>query len=316
MNRIICMVACSALAGCVGTSSDLTGEPPAPGAASGAQAPGDSSTPVSLDDTGPLPARDPGDAPGYVHSLAASRFRVGDGPRGLSEAAWFKIVGNEGVFATDPHTGAVRANPNGDAPAVHAPALTTSADVHNARVLAYFRAAGLPMAQVGGAHVTTIMKVEGPAATAGTQRPTFVAYTTIVERTIDGIRVPDSFAWARFNTRDEVVAEGVYWPTIPAAAIAAARGLRDQLADSTRGGAFRSQLGVPEASAQGGLVTIRHSGAVSRGAFDAFAAYDVHVPYGDGMNGRGRTVHFDVNGRARALPVDDPAAPVTRDSPK
>jgi hypothetical protein len=183
--------------------------------------------------------------------------------------------------------------------------------------MAYFRAAGLPMDQVGGAHVTTIMKVEGSAdeVTHG-QRPTFVAYTTILERTLDGIRAPDSFAWARFNARDEVVAEGVYWPTIPAAAITSAHALRDQLVDPTGGAAFRSRLGVPDASAKDGMVTIRHSGAASRGAFEAFASFDVHVPYNDSMNGRGHTVHFDASGRAREVPNGDPNAPPTLDTKK
>jgi hypothetical protein len=311
MNRTaFSFVLCSALTGCVGGSPDTAGDPSALGLAGG------STTPVV---TGFAPAAlNPGDAPGYNHTVGVSRFRLGTSRRELSEASWYKVVGNEGVFATDPFTGAVRANPNGDSPAVHTPALTSNADEHNARVLAYFRGAGLPMDQVGGAHVTTIMKVEGSAdAVSRGQRPTFVAYTTIVERTIDGIRVPDSFAWARFNARDEVVAEAVYWPAVPAAAIAEAKALRDQLADPVRGSAYRGQLGVPEASAKGGMLSIRHSGAASRSAFQAFAGYDVHVPYGDAMNGRGHTVHFDASGRVRELPTaaspDDKPA---RDTPK
>lgn len=258
----------------------------------------------------------PGDAPGFVHRAAASKFRFGATRRELSEAAWGKVVGSEGVFATDAFTGAVRANPNGDAPSVQAAALSTDPEVHNKRVLSYFRAAGLPVDQVGGAHVTTIMKVEGAAdELIKSQRPKFVAYTTIVERVIDGIRVPDSFAWARFNERDEVVAEGVYWPMIPASAIASARALRDHLADTAGGEAFRTSLGVNDASAKGGLVTIRHSAATSRAAFEAFASYDVHVPYG-GQNGRGHTVHFDASGKPRTLAEAAPDATPARDTPK
>jgi hypothetical protein len=308
MNRTaLTLLACSTLAGCL-APPDTSGEPSSSGVTGGA------STPVAAL-FAPV-ASGPGDAPGYSHTVGVSRFRIGASRREMSEAGWYKVVGNEGVFATDPYTGAVRANPNGDAPAAHAAALTSNPDEHNARVLTYFRGAGLPMDQVGGAHVTTIMKVDGPADTVGHQRPTFVAYTTIVERTIDGIRVPDSFAWARFNARDEVVAEGVYWPAIPAAAIADAHALRDQLTDPARGAAYRTQLAVPDASAKGGMVTIRHSGATSRSAFEAFAGYDVHVPYGDGATGRGRTVHFDASGRVRELAAASPDDKPARDTPK
>jgi hypothetical protein len=310
MNRAArILLVCSALAGCLGAPADTSGDTSALGVTSSAPA-----TVVAA--FAPV-AIGPGDAPSYNHTVGVSRFRLGDSRREMSDANWYKVVGSDGVFATDPYTGAVRANPNGDAPAAHTPALTANPDEHNARVLAYFRGAGLPMDQVGGAHVTTIMKVEGSAdAVSHGQRPTFVAYTTIVERTIEGIRVPDSFAWARFNARDEVVAEAVYWPAIPAAAITDAKALRDQLADPARSTAYRAQLGVPEASAKGGMVTIRHPGATSRGAFEAFAGYDVHVPYGDRMNGRGRTVHFDASGRVRELPAGNPDDKPARDTPK
>jgi hypothetical protein len=311
MNRTaLTIFLCSSLAGCMGAPSDTSEGATTTGAtgATGASAPAALAwDPATLG---------PGDAPGYRHGVGASRFRLGAGVHAVSEASWDKVVGSEGVFATDPYTGAVRANPNADAPAVQVPALTSNPDEHNKHVAAYFRAAGLPMDQVGGAHVTTIMKVDGPADKVGSQRPTFVAYTTILERTVDGIRVPDSFAWARFNARDEVVAEGVYWPAIPAAAIAQAKELRDQLVDPARGAAYRAQLHVPDASAKGGMVTIRHSGATTHGAFEAVAGYDVHVPYGDSMNGRGRTVHFDANGRARALPSETLGDKPAQDTPK
>src|SRR3954469_21681182 len=54
---------------------------------------------------------------GYMHSSTCSKFPVGSVPRSTVEGHLNKIIGTEGVLATNDVTGAVRGILNGDAAA-------------------------------------------------------------------------------------------------------------------------------------------------------------------------------------------------------
>jgi len=250
---------------------------------------------------------DPGGLPEFRHTLDVSRFRVGPSALERKDGAWSKRVGPEGVFAVNLANGAVRATPNGDAPAMREPALTTQPEKHNARVRDYFVTAGLPADQVGGAQVTTLMKVDGfVGQLSGDVRPEFVAYTTILNRAVDGIPILGSFAWARFNARDEVMAEAVYWPRIPGAVVAEAQTLRARLADPATAAAYYKALPTGNAP---GRVVIRHTSSITPGAPVAFACFDVIEPSGSTLNHRTSTRHFDAAGVERTVT----RSPLSRD---
>lgn len=209
-----------------------------------------------------------------------------------------KLVGLEGVFATFDN-GMVLSIPNGDAPSRLRPALTASGDEHNARVLSYFHDCGLPSEQVDSvsAHATMHQALDptegGPDHS---QKPIFDWYSSVVTRQIRGIRVADSFAWARFNIDDQVVSEGVYWPDVPESIATQAAAFKMAAASS----AFVAKLpgGVSEVK---GEVVIHHTTGEARRARVFTVTYDVTRPIADGMS---RAMHFDERGAEVTFPEE------------
>jgi len=254
--------------------------------------------------------------PGYVHSSTCSKFQVGSVPRSTVEGHLNKRVGAQGVLASNAVTGAVRGILNGDAAADKRPPLTNSAAVHNARVLQYFTSCGLPQDQIGQAQVLTLMAADGPAdAHADSRKPSFVAYTTVITRQIDGIPVPDSFAAARFNADDEPTMEWVYWPAIPKQAVAEAKAVQLALADPSRQPTLFA--GVPAAATSRSEVTIRHSDFADESAYRAYGSLDVHVERSANSGFRGGTRNIDINGQEVIHPSRRSAeAAVMRDTAK
>lgn len=155
---------------------------------------------------------------GYRHMAPCSRMKIGDGVRQDQIFEFERIVGSEGVLAYGKH-GVTLGVPNAGAPSTRAERFPGTADDHTARVLRYFvEECGLPSDQVGETHITALMRSEGSVLdkAAGKQEtPVLVGYTTVIDRAVAGVSVRGSYAWARFNKNDEVVAEEVYWPEIP-----------------------------------------------------------------------------------------------------
>ena len=99
-------------------------------------------------------------------------------------------------------------------------------------------------------------------------------------------------AWARFNAKDQLVRETVYWPAIPGQVLADAEALRTKLSDPAALAALEAHLPV---GATGSRVVIRHRGMDNhRGSFGAAAVVDAV----DGQVVR----HFDANGQEERLP--------------
>ena len=119
----------------------------------------------------------------------------------------------------------------------------------------------------------------------------------------------DSVAWARMHDSGEVMAEWVYWPAIPAAAVADAKKMHAMLGTDADRSAFIARLppNLPE-----GNFVIRHSSASMSGPFEAFASYDVperrpsYAPYGTEVTNQAVVImrHFDISGRERRLPQE------------
>ncbi len=110
------------------------------------------------------------------------------------------------------------------------------------------------------------------------------------------------------NEHGNVRSEWVYWPAIPAKALADARRL-EELARSSE---FLARL---PAGLRDGQVVIRHSSATTQGQFDVFASYDIAERrsspektlgnYPTNVNQVVHVVrHFDVDGVERRLPQE------------
>lgn len=246
---------------------------------------------------------------GYSHTIERSRFRLGQSPVSLSELEWNKIVGSEGTFATDPRTGAVLALPNAGAPSITTAALTENPDENNSRVMDYFVSAGLPKEQISGVNVLTAMTASGRVGDTNPVEPKFVAYTSVLQRSLGNVIVADSFAWARFNINDDVVTEGVYWPSIPGQTIDDANALVALISDEKQASTYTAKL--PPGGSLPGIVVIHHSNSASKLSFTAYASYDVMYR---GYPGRGSARHFDINGNE--LPDIPLSSVVHVDSPK
>jgi hypothetical protein len=242
---------------------------------------------------------------GYTHLPQNSKFRIGDFKAEQSESGLRKLIGSEGVFAVDERNGSALGVPNADAPVLRKKPLTLSAELHNERVVAYFKAAGLPAEQVSGVHATASMvRAAEPVGEAtesvSGRRGELEGFQSVLERTIDGVPISDSFAWARFTEDDEVAWENVHWPPIPREAIEAAhamqlaldnRGMRDRLA---------GVIGIEDSSAL--RVTIRHSSFSVEGPVATLVGIDAVI---EGAKGKARVAHFDLEGRELSLPPDN-----------
>lgn len=234
---------------------------------------------------------------GYVHAARCSRFLLGPGAQSKRELGLDKLVGPEGVFATNPVTGASRAILNATSPALRKGPFTADKAAYEAHVMAYFQACGLPQDQIGLVRTLTMMEADGDASqTVRDVKPKLAGYTTVITRAIDGIPVPDSFAAARIDEDDEVVMEWVYWPSLPQRAVDEAQRLRASVADEAGRRAMADRLPA-ELRASPSEVTIRHSDFDDESGFRAFGSLDVHAGKETRGGLRGGTLHFDASGR-------------------
>jgi hypothetical protein len=266
----------------------------------------------------------------YAHTLGASRFAVGDGSHRETEGPFERVIGDKGVFFVDTVTGATLAVPNGAAvpkPPADAPAsanspealnypqpMTTNPNEHSAAVAAYLVAAGVPAAEVSGMHVTTTMAGGGPVRD-GVQpaQSKLLWYTTHLERSLGGVPVESSYAFAALDNAGRVITEGVYWPAIPAGVVSNARGFAAKLAAPRERAAFMAKVGkaAPGAGNTPGSVRIVHTSGAYHGPFQAAAVYSTVVPSRRG--GKAQILRFDENGARVRLNEE---ASTETDSPK
>jgi hypothetical protein len=269
-------------------------------------------------------ASDEGGAPGFQQGPERSRFALGGATHEVQEYGFAKLVGPNGVFSTNLHNGMVIALPNANAPVAAAPpGYAPDPDRHSSAVLQYFREAGLPKDQIGGMHVLTRLSLSGRTGErAGS--PSVDGYTSVIERQVEGIPVPDSFAAAQLDPQGQVTAEWVYWPAIPASVIATAKQLRTAL---TGPGPQQSFLARLPSYLPPGQVVIRHASGTVTGPFQAFASYDVlaRLESGGGTGLPGypapppRVVtavrHFGIDGVEFRLPQETRASPAQTPMP-
>jgi hypothetical protein len=198
--------------------------------------------------------------------------------------------------------GATIALCNADSPALKVAPLSTDPAVHQARVLRYFTEAGLPTDQIGDVGNSPLIEGGAPIdPKAGSPYRTFRGYATIISRQIQGFRVPESHAWARFNANDEVVAEEVFYPDLPASVVSEAVALRDMLNNVALNARFAAKVPADVAGRKH-EVAIHHSPHFRNGP--AFASVDFAPPFASSLGVR----HFDRNGQEVWEAGDPPPA--------
>lgn len=267
-------------------------------------------------------ATDKDGADGYQHSIEKSRFSSGADSVQMSpveEFGFAKIKGRNGVFATNLRNGLVVATQNdgvdkGDevpqsdaAKAEH----LSDPDKHNAMVMDYFLAAGLPRDQVSGVHATTYLTSRGSTDDAAAAPRVVEGYASVLGRVVGGkFPVAESVAWARLDGDGRTVTEWVYWPPIPAKALADAARL-DELTNGPRRDDYLGRL--PQ-GLRNGQIVIHHTDASDERPFEALATFDVIDARGVKAEDTGKMTmaprgsvivrHFDAAGNERRLPSE------------
>lgn len=257
----------------------------------------------------------------YEHSLEKSRFDVGAGVHEEVDGPYERVVGDKGVFLVDTITGAALAVPNASPVSKGTPVskdypqpLTKSPVEHSAVVRGYLLAVGVPAAEVSGTHVTTTMAGGGPVSD-GVQpsRSRLLFYTTHLERSLGGIPVEGSYAFAALDSAGHVITEGVYWPAISSSVVHKAQALKQRLALANEKDAFLADVQAkrPDVGNAVGTVKIVHTSAGYHGEFEAKAVYSVVVR--SAYRGKAEIVRFDDTG-APVLMADE--LPSGKDSKK
>jgi hypothetical protein len=263
----------------------------------------------------------------YEHRLEMSRFDVGKGVHHEIQGPFERVLGDKGIFFIDKVTGAMLAVHNapvlakpsavatmaGDNPPQPLPLpkpLTENSDEHSAVVRAYLFAAGVPEAEVSGTHVTTTIAGGGPVH--GGMQPSLsklLWYTTHLERSLGGIPVEGSYAFAALDSAGDVITEGVYWPAIPAKVIYRAQVLQERMESANGHAAFLADVRKAQpdmgddAGTVGdtaGTVKIVHTSAGHHGKFEAHAVYSVVMP--NAIGGMAQILRFDDTGARVQMP--------------
>ncbi|SRR6266540_21096 len=164
----------------------------------------------------------------YRHTIAKSRFRVGQNSTWVTEGHSRKVSGSDGVFVEDSSNGHVMAILNAHSTARSVPSFGATLAEHNAEVRSYFVRSGLPEREID--------RVDGSVVTSGTGRAIDgiraelvgaqkVGFISTIRRAVDGIPVRDSIAVAAINKDGDVTMETVYWPSIDPAIVREAKAL-------------------------------------------------------------------------------------------
>jgi hypothetical protein len=207
--------------------------------------------------------------PGFVHDVSRSRFKFGSipvlevdtpnfrrwrGPLG----AWALDRTNNlsmGILDADTRTGPYDLNE-----------VTHGQDVRD-----YFVAAGLPEDQIHDVRAT--YQVAGGGRVGQPSSVTLQSINSILTRSLEGIPVAESVAWAKMNAAGEVEMEYVFWPPIDKEIVARAVNFARKMADPVERATFLAKL--PGTVYRDGGVVIHHTDPSVHAAPTAYVAYDV-----------------------------------------
>jgi hypothetical protein len=238
--------------------------------------------------------------PGYSHTLGCSRFRIGQSVTPEISAPDFqRWRGSLGAFAVDPSNGSVKAILNADSP--RGPYILDEA-TQGAQVQAYFVGCGLPADQIARVDVTYHLIGSGPGsgstpdsgAIVANGQPVLTSLNSILRRSVHGVFVVDSTAWAKMTTAGAVDMESVFWPPLPTAIVTSAVNFATTMQGSAQYAAYVAKL--PGTIQEAAGVVLRHSDASIHSTPTAYVSFDARFV------GEGTTRHFDQNGVEFRLP--------------
>jgi hypothetical protein len=228
---------------------------------------------------------------GASYDITKSRFAFGSKPAAVDAGPLVRWTGSDGVVAiwTD---GSEMASMDANAPEADLPDWSADGKALAAHVTAYFVSMGVATCEISGTDGT--YSAGGGGSTDGTMTVTFPSQSTVgLVRSIDGVPVVESIAFARFDSSEQTTSESFYWPTIPADVVTASRAFHDKLAAPGALAAYKAKL---PADAQGdGQVVIHHRVSGSSLPFTAVTTYDTvqSTPEDDGGD-----LSFDPDGNA------------------
>jgi hypothetical protein len=235
---------------------------------------------------------------GFRHSASRSAFRLGDGRREDHTNGFQRVVGSEGVIAIADGTGGFQAIPNAGAPSRRRPGLFQTGNEHNAYAKDYFVDAGLPQNQIAQVLTHTEMSSAGEVdqlhRTTHPDNIQLLRFVTRITRQVEGIAVPDSYAWTTFDDRAEASAEDVHWPELAPRALQEAQHIQgsiDRLTALATAALRETPTNVE--------VAIHHSDWTDRNIWST-ASLDVTVR----VLATAVTHHFDRDGREFRLPSE------------
>jgi len=233
--------------------------------------------------------------PGYVHSLSRSRFRIGNNAvLELNSTKLQRWRGTLGAFGVDPSTGLAMGVLDASSPT--GPYITDE-PTHRAAVQSYFVGAGLPANQMGDILADYQNSGSLPSSPASSP-PQFDSINSVLTRVVNGIRIVESFAWAKMTTAGDVDMEAVFWPPVDMTVVNAATSLASSMQNAAYHTTFLTNL--PGTVYKDGGVVIHHTNSAIQSAPTAYVAYDVVLDASTTATMR----HFNANGAEFRLPQE------------
>jgi len=225
---------------------------------------------------------------GASYDITKSAFAFGSAPVEQSAGGLDRWVGSDGVVAISSN-GSEMGIMNATAPESSLPDWSTDTSMLEAHASAYWVSMGVASCEISGTGIDT--SVSGGGSIDGGSFQNVSQNIVTLQRGVQGVRVVESLAVARFDVDDQTTVENFYWPEIPADVVSTAIAFSSQLADPSALAAYKAKL---PADAQGqGSVVVHHSSSFSMSPFQAAATYDViqTTPEDDGGE-----LSFDQNG--------------------
>jgi hypothetical protein len=235
---------------------------------------------------------------GYVHDISRSRFNIGQNVElELNAPALRRWRGSQGAWAIDPSNNWSMGLLDAGAPT--GPYILDEA-VHGERVKAYFIAAGIPAEQVRDVRATFEGFSGGPTSEGAMPAPVQLhSINSILTRSVQGIPVIESVAWAKMTTAGGVDMECVFWPAIDAQVANRAVAFAKQMSDSAAHAAYLAKL--PGQVYRDGGVVIHHTDPSVHATPTAYVSYDVTLA----PQGHAAMRHFDEGGMEFRLPQEE-----------
>jgi hypothetical protein len=244
--------------------------------------------------------------PGYVHTLARSRFVIGKITGETDEFGMHKIIGDDGVFATEIVSQGVTAIPDFEVPSPTGQYFPGGYVAQNAEVVSYLTGAGLPADQI----LSVTDDETGVSRWSGgdsgdifdPKNVVVVTWFTVFHRGYEGVPIEDSTGWAILGSHGESLEEKVFWPAIGQDVVTELEAFQAVLSDPNTQAAFLARL---PSGLSGGHLAIHHTLLEWQGPFEAHPCYR-------GVLG-GTSLCFDLSGNLLQL-ADETNGNVTPDA--